>query len=85
MRTALTCCLSVDPIFISRVKPVPVAVPDKIFGLALLLDFIDRCHSLTSLHPPQAAFDSLPTGHFFTLLRKAALFKSHSPNKKRTS
>ena len=25
----------------------PVAVPDKIFGLTLFLDFIDRCHSLT--------------------------------------
>ncbi len=24
----------------------PVAVPDKIFGLTLFLDFVDRCHSL---------------------------------------
>ena len=39
---------------------VPVAVPDKIFGLTLILDFIDRCHSLWSLHPPQAALPSLP-------------------------
>ena len=39
---------------------VPVAVPDKIFGLTLFLDFIDRCHSLTSLILPQAALGSLP-------------------------
>ena len=38
----------------------PVAVPDKIFGLTQILDFIDRCHSLTSLSPPQAALGSLP-------------------------
>jgi len=38
----------------------PVAVPDKIFGLTLILDFIDRCHSLSSLHPPPAAVASLP-------------------------
>ena len=40
----------------------PVAVPEKIFGLTLILDFFDRCHSLVSLPPPQAAVDSLPTG-----------------------
>ena len=39
---------------------VPVAVPDKIFGLTLFLDFIDRCHSLCSLTPPPAAVASLP-------------------------
>ena len=39
---------------------LPVAVPDKIFGLTPILDFIDRCHSLRSLHPPQAALPSLP-------------------------
>ena len=39
---------------------LPVAVPDKIFGLTLVLDFIDRCHSLRSFHPPQAALPSLP-------------------------
>ena len=39
---------------------LPVAVPEKIFGLALLLDFFDRGHSLTSLHPPPAALSSLP-------------------------
>ena len=44
-------------------RNIPVAVPDKIFGLTLILDFIDRCHSLTSLYPPQAALGSLPTGH----------------------
>ena len=38
----------------------PVAVPDKIFGLTLILDFIDRCHSLCSLNPPPAAVASLP-------------------------
>ena len=40
----------------------PVAVPDKIFGLSLFLDFINRCHSLRSLHPPPAALLSLPHG-----------------------
>ena len=40
----------------------PVAVPEKIFGLTLILDFFDRCHSLVSLTPPLAAVDSLPTG-----------------------
>ena len=39
---------------------VPVAVPDKIFGLAHFLDFIDRGHSLRSLYPPLAALPSLP-------------------------
>jgi len=39
---------------------LPVAVPDKIIGLTLFLDFIDRSHSLGSLLPPQAAFPSLP-------------------------
>ena len=39
---------------------LPVAVPDKIFRLTLFLDFIDRCHSLRSLSPPQAALPSLP-------------------------
>ena len=38
----------------------PVAVPDKIFGLTLVLDFIDRGHSLSSLNPPPAALPSLP-------------------------
>ena len=45
------------PIFWCR---CPVAVPDKIFGLTLSLDFIDRCHSLPSLLPPLAALGSLP-------------------------
>ena len=39
----------------------PVAVPEKIFGLTLILDFFDRCHSLTSLYLPLAALGSLPT------------------------
>ena len=38
----------------------PVAVPEKIFGLTLFLDFFDRCHSLTSLLLPLAALGSLP-------------------------
>ena len=47
----------------------PVAVPDKIFGLTLSLDFIDRCHSLRSLYlplgsapiaPPQSATLTAP-------------------------
>ena len=38
----------------------PVAVPEKIVGLTLILDFFDRGHSLTSLHPPPAALGSLP-------------------------
>ena len=37
-----------------------VAVPDKIIGLMLILDFIDRGHSLCSLYLPQAAVASLP-------------------------
>jgi hypothetical protein len=37
-----------------------VAVPDKIIGLTLILDFIDRGHSLCSLYLPQAAVASLP-------------------------
>jgi len=56
--------------YVHYVYQFPVAVPDKIFGLALFLDFIDRCHSLSSLHPPPAAVASLPVldngraGHF---------------------
>ena len=42
----------------------PVAVPDKIIGLTLFLDFIDRCHSLPSLPPPLAAVGSLPHGRY---------------------
>jgi len=45
---------------ISDEQSSPVAVPDKIFGLSLFLDFIDRGHSLGSLLPPQAALPSLP-------------------------
>ena len=51
-----------DTFPISTVGRDPVAVPEKIFGLTLILDFFDRCHSLVSLTPPQAAVDSLPTG-----------------------
>ena len=35
------------------------AVPDKIFGLTLILDFIDHCTALPSLTPPPAAVGSL--------------------------
>ena len=38
----------------------PVAVPEKIIGLTLILDFFDRCHSFPSLLPPPAALGSLP-------------------------
>ena len=33
----------------------PLAVPEKIFGLPLFLDFFDRCANPCSLYPPQAA------------------------------
>ena len=49
-------------LFAAPVGRDPVAVPEKIFGLTLILDFFDRCHSLVSLPPPQAAVNSLPTG-----------------------
>ena len=40
--------------------PPPVAVPDKIFGLTLSLDFIDRCHSIGMLATGKHGyFDSL--------------------------
>ena len=38
----------------------PVAVPDKIIASRWMLLFFDRCHSLASLTPPQAALGSLP-------------------------
>ena len=44
----------------------PVAVPEKIIGLTHFLDFFDRCHSLTSLHLPQAALRSLPPNGLVT-------------------
>ena len=47
----------------------PVAVPEKIFGLTLILDFFDRCHSLTSLHLSLAALGSLPTGLLHLIIR----------------
>ena len=51
-----------DAMPITTVGRNPVAVPEKIIGLTLILDFFDRCHSLVFLPPPQAAVDSLPTG-----------------------
>ena len=38
----------------------PLAVPEKIIGLTLILDFFDRCDSFASLHPPLAALGLLP-------------------------
>jgi len=40
--------------------PCPVAVPDEICTSRWMLDFIDRCHSLTSFPLPQAALRLLP-------------------------
>ena len=51
-----------NPFFMKEGNGFPVAVPDKIIGLTLILDFIDRCHSLNSLYLPQAALASLPHG-----------------------
>ena len=62
------------PVYVAlwaEMQTSPVAVPDKIFGLTLFLDFIDRCHSLSSLHPPPAALASLP----LPVYRQAALGK----------
>ena len=39
---------------------IPLAVLEKIIGLAPILDFFDRCDSFASLHPPPAALGSLP-------------------------
>ena len=38
---------------------LPLAVPEKIIGLTLILDFFDRCDSFASLYPPPAALGSL--------------------------
>jgi len=43
-----------------KMQTSPVAVPEKIIGLSLILNFFDRCHSLHSLHPPPAAVVLLP-------------------------
>ena len=40
---------------------LPLAVPEKIFGLALSLDFFDRCANPCSLHPPPAALAGVAT------------------------
>ena len=52
------------------VRSSPVAVPDKIFGLTLFLDFIDRCHSLRSLYPPPAVLPSLPLRYVIYIYNK---------------
>ena len=53
---------------ISDVFSVVKSMEGKKGGLLVLpryhLDFIDRCHSLSSLHLPLAALASLPTGMF---------------------
>ena len=41
----------------------PVAVPYIFYGGRCRLENIDRCHSLPSLLPPQAAVGSLPSGN----------------------
>ena len=50
-------CLPIPPYphILLLFRYLPVAVPDKIFASCAFLDFIDRCHSLRSLHPPLAA------------------------------
>ena len=44
----------------AEINVASVAVPEKIIGLTLILDFFDRCLSLASLHLPPAALGSLP-------------------------
>ncbi len=39
----------------------PVAVPGKIIGLMLTLDFFERCHSFVSFLPLPVAVGSRPT------------------------
>ena len=39
---------------------IPLAVPEKIIGLAPILDFFDRCDSFASLYPPLVALGLLP-------------------------
>ena len=58
----------------------PVAVPEKIIGLTLFLDFFDRCHSLTSLYLPQAALGSLPTGLLHFVFQIPPLLLCHKKN-----
>ena len=41
-------------------KDGPVSVPDKTIASQRMLDFIDRCHSLTSLALSPAALGSFP-------------------------
>ena len=54
------------------------AVPDKIFGLALFLDFIDRCTKMLVLHLPPAA------DKHFAQSKCLALFASYRrPNRQR--
>ena len=56
----------------------PVAVPEKIFGLTLNLDFFDRCHSLPSLHLPPAALGLLPRFELATRLHEIRDFMEAS-------
>ena len=44
----------------------PLAVPEKRFGLALILAFFDRCAARASLLPPPAALGVGATGTSFT-------------------
>ena len=44
------------------------AVPDKIFGLSLFLDFIDRCTKLLILYLPLAGDKQFAQSKFLALL-----------------
>ena len=52
-------------------------MPDKIIGLTLFLDFIDRCPALSSLYPPLAAVASLtPVSFADSPLKEGATVRS---------
>ena len=44
------------------VLALPLAVPEKRFGLPPILAFFDRCASLTSLYPPPVALGDAALG-----------------------
>ena len=46
------------------------AVPDKIFGLTLILDFIDRCTKMLVLHLPPAADKHFAQSKYLALLAR---------------
>ena len=59
-----------------RALKCPLAVPEKIFGLTLILDFFDRCAQPCSLVPPQAALAGFARNdrHYYTDI------EPHSPS-----